>query len=110
MPKIPNMRNTHKMITITLRMPHIDCTSDEIIILISTFLDTMRNGLRILNSLKILRSATTNMFAIPVPTMKKSNFDQLSLRYDVYPMIIPRAIIFTTHSNTKTQLNAMSSF
>ena len=56
MPRIPNMRNTQMMMIITFRIPHIDWPNEEMMILISKFLDTMRRGLSMRNNFKMLRS------------------------------------------------------
>ena len=83
------MRNMHKMIINTLKIPSIDSPKDEIIIFMSGFLEIILNGLNVLISFKIERSIPTLMSIIAVETMKKSNFDQEFFRYALSPIINP---------------------
>lgn len=90
---MPNMIKTQTIMIITLRIPHIDCANDEMIIFIYKFLETILKGLKVLNNLRILRSMSVNIMSImAVVTIRKSNFDQLSLMYEFYPKMNPLAI------------------
>lgn len=69
-----------------LKMPLIDSTNAVMIIFMLTFLETIRIGLKVLSIFIILRSIfVTAISTIPEITIKKSNFDQLSERYDFGP-------------------------
>lgn len=102
------MTKTKKMMIRTLKIPHIDSAKDEIIIFIYKFLEIILNGLKTLNIFRILRSASTNISISAVKTMKKSSFDQLSLRYAASPKISPREMIFRRHYKMKMQLKEIS--
>ena len=81
MPKIPNIRNTQKIMIITLKIPNIDSPKDEIITFISGFLDTILRGLKVLKSLRILKSMPViDISMMAVITMKKSSLCQGSFR------------------------------
>ena len=76
---------------------------------ISGFLETILNGLKVLNSFRILKSTPLSVMSmIAVMTMKKSNLDHGSFKYAFFPMIKPFAMIFRTDSRMKMQLNAIS--
>jgi hypothetical protein len=77
----------------TLNIPTIDYDKEEIIIFISGFLDTILNGLRVLNNFNIFKSIPKLMSMIAVETIKKSSCDQESFKYAFYPMINPCEII-----------------
>lgn len=64
----------------TLRMPIMDSASEVMIIFISGFLEINLKGLRVLKSLRILRSIPKDMSMSAVITIKKSSFDQLSFK------------------------------
>lgn len=55
MARIPNIRNTHRIIIRTLNIPHIEWAREEIIIFISGLREIIRSGLRVRKSFKIPR-------------------------------------------------------
>lgn len=108
---MPNIKKTHKIIISTFIIPHIDWAKDDNMIFISVFLETILKGLKVRNSLKILRSTeVTDISTIDIQTIRKSSLDQLSFRYAFYPTINPREIILSTLSQMKMQLKAISTF
>jgi len=76
-----NIKNTHKQIIRTLKMPIMDSTRELTIILIYSFLVIIRRGLKVRSNLIILRlTPESSISKIEVQTMKKSSLFQLDLR------------------------------